>query len=1767
MLLGGKNKRLNKIISSLLLVGVLTSNAPVHVFATGATTTPTTNTANQMTNSMLTFFREERTGLNSDRVARDEVMTYGVFISNFFVPGQTVLKDLIDNTKDTSMPKVISKKFFGSADKAADVVKINQKIYDAIAGTLKDSSKDFGLYTSPANATAGNVMSGIDFYKLFGSSGDRKLYSATGQVVMNLNDNATRGAWQVLFGFSPELLLSKEQGLRAFTKLYIDALGNIWASYTKDNVNVTLEEYVLLFPSCLNPVVFSNSTDNCKFPVTNAFTMGGALRITEDFLKDEKGLIPYYNIKDKFTTGSSESAKVNRENMLTIYGVQSPLGYIGNSNSILLNGVGTNPLTELNKFIGGTASDSFTNSNASIILAMDLTNFDAGIYFKDDTAYTPTEKYTIFDYFTASTTFRLSELADNMYYFSGVKEANGDQGNWSKQESLIQGHKLFAKKSSGSYNFYSDSYFASPFNRFLVSFYTAGEEDNALIDLIKAINPETSTSTSTKEFKNLKNFFKTGTFIYKTKAEITSTMALLLPKGADYVYDFVPPATLSTEAIIQDNKAKWYNWFPTDRVSLKSFGLSDYDSVLSQMSYAAIKKDSKVKYSIPTYGAFEAGTSGGGLINDYVIPDQHISNISDVSINNMFMYLNNALTYRIFSMNSTFVNNLTSTKYAGSKIKGPLATTDDLAYTTKTAVMNDVNNWPGIYWGYMVQFLGIEMRDGQLTNTTSFTNKWLPNMVISTVSGGFDLSGALNGSGAVSSEDKTMEEMQKDIIKKVYGLLSDSPNSYRDKLIKATQDSWVISTHRAITGSWAGNVLSVSAGGGGSYASVVGYINTPNLEELPITSWILKDYPYIYAFLLLLVLIVIIMMVLTNVRSPREGVLVFILMCFVLMLPQFLLNNVINISNSVGNKIYSQRFNYWAITQNQQAQTSLMGASKTGDGIDTVIAQSMQAAQNVYSSDAGVRLKWMSPKKNDAFTKLFDSSTTSQSLQSNLTIFRWLFNSVLNQEEYVYKDSLSTYLYRPYNDLANVAKSSYGDLAGAVLGKDAVIKNVKDVKAGDLNLPDYRFMLLTNPTDSKVVFSDEHKKTVDSVTAYTADPTNKAKIEDYRYWVMGNVSIASDLFRSNYELTNAGITGSTDDKYSNAYLLATESPFYYFYNVINSRYRAINGGFKNALLAKEVFKIKSDNPNINNTTRDFLDMEGLFTYVIPYLHEGNAYVYGWTSKYGKDIDGFNFAQDALGVDPNDTALATQYAEAQNKKAQLQNIWKMYTPWVDQMYNLDVYNKKAGIAKKNIFVEDSMNPGSYEIKGRPMIFSEADMFAKNYKVKDLTDIERRIQSTLDKTYTDLMYLTNYYDFSDEVLMTAAAMMATFNFDREFSQNKILGDSVQIYPQNFELKNFNYDAFMRLALLNATGEPLMADADLYSRILDKTSIFTGLILLVKDITGVVLIPGMKVVVLLMTLLLGLMVSIASVINKPDKLLKQIWKHIGVPMAIFFASSVAFAFIISMFMGEGLTGYVGSRTPSAGMTDPTIVMLIMIVVDCVYLFLMFKTLLILVNAFKSFGVASFFGAVNVVTGAVGTVAGGIRNGFSSLVDRGLHRNDTNKINNSRGKPLNDERASNSYKRSTGSEGDTTKYERSQLPKNKSTSDKGNYCRDTSFIEDLNIKSSTIEGNKKTLGQRAVDAKYAPGNAVRNATQPILKPVKKTIYKVNAGVEEYKNDIQTYELQKIQKRIEVGTASEKDYRKGSNIVKEVSSRNRVIKDLNNKTARLEKTKPQQDK
>jgi hypothetical protein len=1729
-------------------------------------------TASKTTNSMIDFFRTENTQLTLDRVSSDELLVYGVFISNFFVPGQTTIGDLVGEDKEgiPSISSTISQKFFGSTGNVESVKGVNKKLYDAMTGVLSSSEKKrFGLYSKPYT-DGSSPMTGLDFYKkMSGADADKKVYGGNLKTVLDLGDKSTNAAFQVLFGFSPELILAKD-GLRSFTGMYLDGLGNIWGSYESKGHEVGIDEYVLLLPAALNPVVFSATTTNTKFPVSNTFVMGGVLKITEDFLsglenkQEGQFLTAYYNVKKYFKGTSDNTSKdsLNVNNMLNILGVRTPIAtvksssgstsVVGSTNNIILNAnsVTSNPINSVKEFIEKSSADTFSEKEATIILSLDPTKFDASPYFDGadgSDLKNNDQKYALFDYLYGGSSFTLSELDDAMYYFnSSGSGATGHDTEWSGTDTsaLFKPQRLFAKEEkSGEFNFFSGSSFISPFSRFYsdyISKKTAGEKESFLKTYLEEkvqekINIDSEKSADYQAFHYLESFLDTGLFTQNNTATtgaskflINDAMDLLQYDKAKYesVYNVVPTAEYTASTMMTDDHSFWTLGL-ANKISPSSFGLTKYDNLLS---YISLDETSGGLVGKPPYGPFIFNGSGGGSIGSNAFTDimDVNSGYVDVNAQNAISTLfHSALTYTIFSMNKTFLSYLkpdlgANGLYPGATFKTPLRAEK---FQVKTAVMNGVNNYPGMYWGYMITLLQVknkpDINGKDHWVSQEYKHPLLPNMPISSVGGNFDINSIIAGSGVVASEDKSMKEMQTDIVKKVYGLLSDGPNSYRDKLVKSMQDSWIISTHRSITGSWVGNLLSVSSGGNSSYASIVGYINTPSLHDLPLTNWLLKDYMFIYLFMLLLVLIVLILMVMSNIRTLREGVLIFIVMSFVLVLPQFLVSNTINLSNSVGDKLYAGRFSYWAITQHQQAFTSLQNARSSGDELDYIIAKSMQANEAIYSTDVGVRVKWMAPKRTDVFDGMFNKTTMSDSLLSNLTMFRWLFSSVMNQEEYVYNDPLATYVYRPYNSIALEAKNSFTALSASTVAKKSFQSAISTNSISALSVPPYRFELILD-TGKKVEFTKEQGVLVDAAGTYPTGSTDKDAMNNYRYWAINSPDVTKAIFNSKYPEVVSAFENLSDPYYS-AFSLSTESPFYYFYNLFMNRYGGGTQTFKSSLLKEETFRVDSTDREINNKMRDFLDMEGLFTYVIPYLHQGNEYVAGWTGVYGTSIDTFDFGTvapknevDAKGNVLNDKNgnKINDYNDAftiqSKKKESLKQIWKMYSPWVDQMYDLNIMNKQVSIANKKVSVEDTLNPASFSASKRPMIFSEADMNAKSYRIADLTDTELRIQRTLETTYKDLMYLTNYYDFKDEVLVTAAAMMATFNFNREFSDPKVLGNSVMIYPQSFELKNFNYDAFMRLILLNSTGEPLMADKDLYVRILDKTSLFTGILLIVCDLMAVILIPTMKVIVLLLLLLLSMLISVSCVITPPDKIAKVIMKSLGLPSLLFLISSGIFSFIISIFMGEGLTSYVGGRAPSLGVTDPTVTLGLIVVVDGVFLFILWKTCKFLLDSFKTHLTKSLFTTLALATGVGASVVNGtmskLKNGVSGAIGYGLRNKKYNKMLDAvKGNGVGGSSgAGSSGGSSDGSSSDdgSSSIRSSSSNENDST----NGVRDEDFsnrVEDLasrkadssptgssssNDYTSPVQPDvRKPIGNRIVDLKYKLQGSLLNAKDSV--------------------------------------------------------------------------------
>lgn len=925
----------------------------------------------------------------------------------------------------------------------------------------------------------------------------------------------------------------------------------------------------------------------------------------------------------------------------------------------------------------------------------------------------------------------------------------------------------------------------------------------------------------------------------------------------------------------------------------------------------------------------------------------------------------------------------------------------------------------GIYFGYIVDMMGIEKCDSESGLAfKGFDSKFLPKYGISASGGSMAFSdeGSV-GTGVIISEDTSFEEKQKDLINRIYGLTNDSNNDYRNSLIKNILEGFFLTMHRTITGTWGDAVGSVVAGNNSTYQSLTGYIYTPILEELPFTATLMNNYVKIYIVCMILIAFFLILMVLLNIRSWQQGIISIVVLSVVLLFPYILISNTINISNKVADSIYSDRFDFWAMSDYQERLTSLTGVEAMNEA-DTLIALSNASSDLTYTGTPGVKVKWMSPKKVDMFLQMYNDKSLSESFVVNTQIFKWLFSTFTYDSEFVDTDVYGSYLYRPFNSIALEADAYYNwgkslmdsgeytsttsfgyndytfdNIPVAVADSLSILNNNEDYKrvfTGGLTRLD------NNYYKSSLSYPDKKLEDINTVSAIDIAGV-RAEANKIGLWGMANTTVSTAIVSditadkpgilSNLPSSNDGtyFDGKSYDDISKAlFLKNTESPFYYFYSVLKYRYQenSVSGSFKKELLNNQLFKVSNAESagldrNAQKMYRDFLDLEGLFSYVIPYLHLANEYVIEYQDMYGSEIEDFNFRYE-VDEDTGDAVYTSDgsdgYAEAVERKNNMNRVWNMYSPWVDSLYGLNNLKERVVIGRETFYIEDTLNPTYYLKEGRSMIYSEADMEVKGYSYKDLTDVERRIQAVLEKTYTDWLYLINYYDMDDDVLLTMAAMYATFNFNAEFSQDSFLGESLMLYPQGLELKNFNYDAYMRLAILNSTGENVFASNDLYSTVLSKTSIFTGILLVLCDLLACIAIPFMKFIIIVGLLFLGILLCVSCILTPPEKLMPTIFKSLLTPTALFMFLNILFAYGTSMVVGEGLTAYVGSKNINFATNDPTITMALMAILGVAYLFVAWKILKLLIEAYKEFGMASFITATGVLASAFTSAVGNI-------------------------------------------------------------------------------------------------------------------------------------------------------------------------------------------------
>lgn len=987
-------------------------------------------------------------------------------------------------------------------------------------------------------------------------------------------------------------------------------------------------------------------------------------------------------------------------------------------------------------------------------------------------------------------------------------------------------------------------------------------------------------------------------------------------------------------------------------------------------------------------------------------------------------------------------------------------------------------------------------------------------------------SSSLNFEG-MSAEDKELNSIRDWI----YYLLHPTKGlDYVRILLKNKTTAVLVGWHNDMLGTTnVGNTTGTTR-----YRSSTGYVSTPDLSEIKWTNSLINLYNKSIPFLIVVMIIIMLFAYVSGIMPFQRALFGLIMFSAFLFAPVTLINNVVGVGNNVSQRIYGDKFTYWALVQEESyadaIDTAALGggtgsddtSEKTDTGSDKYenylrVLYSQNSEQNSNQGGDSIVLKWQAPKKMASLMFTKNDTKTLDALKSSKLITKVLGRDSMSGQSYMDNDE-STYLYRSYTDLANFSRYIYRGISkGDQESYDKTNVTEKTDIANALSTidQDYKSYIEEGYTNSnkdgdtsylnalrivKPLTSQIYRDAVSSLPEVNKMTTSNfvginQEAFDFSIPIFTQSSVNYDNgLLPNIEDTNKEEIISLYGKYEAnkeisglaSYGLMSESPFYYYswclYDQGMSTEEKANGNYKSLLLGQDNGGYFY-NEKGNGELKDFMDMRSLFTYIIPYLKQGNDIVRAWDEVYGTEIyEGVPIEEghwdDADIKDNSD--LYRKYWHNVN----VARLYEIYTPWVDLMYDCAYANPETvTVMGEKYTIEDPLNPATYP-EERPMIFSESEMYDYGLTEADLTEVERRILKCNQNMEERMYELLNYYSFSDVTLNTAAAINCTFAFNTTFSSTGILSSNINLYPQSFEINDFSFDAFLRMILANTLGEDLILDttdgtfSDFYTMVVEKSSMTTAFMYIIVDILSQFLLPAVKIFFIILVFLSAVLLIIATAfkVDPEQKFINKLIRGIGIPMLGLLGINVGFSWVISLFMGVGNNAVTQSNVLSIETGDPVIVMLIIAALDIICLMLYYKLILGVWSDIKhnfqmgkSFVAGAFGGTFAVAGGLIAKGISGTRNSSSGGSSRsgGVDNSSTGvqsprasrraSMQSAKGMEERDTKVNDATKRETIKSGG----------KKKSSEDKGKKINDT--IKSGNEKISGDENRAKDIVGRA--------------------------------------------------------------------------------------------------
>ena len=852
------------------------------------------------------------------------------------------------------------------------------------------------------------------------------------------------------------------------------------------------------------------------------------------------------------------------------------------------------------------------------------------------------------------------------------------------------------------------------------------------------------------------------------------------------------------------------------------------------------------------------------------------------------------------------------------------------------------------------------------------------------------------------------------------------------------------------------------------YRSNMGYVTMPDLSEINWTNKLIQLYNDCIPFLIVILLILMLIAFIVGALNLQHAIIGLLIFAVFTLLPVPMINGAVGYSNRISQNVYGDKFTYWALVQQESYASAIdEAANATGDGnssyenyLRTLYAENEKVYGN--QGNESILVKWQAPKKMASLVLTeADAKTLGGLNDTGVKMLRGMLNNTYSGQSYV-DDEDAVYMYRSYLDISNFSRYIYNSIDNKTVKYRSLASAKKtnwkslpsDSRLNAINndMVDYMNEGYTNGEnfDQSKTFDNQIYLYVPLTSNIINDVlADYGKIKDYSNsndMIPINADIfnfglpqfnqSSSSFSKKWDVKTFAATGGITEaerksdlgkelsKYSEedfvglaSYGLYSENPYYYFsWKLYSDGLKADSTGskegYKKLLLQKgEGGYFYNTENNGNKELKDFMNMRGLFTYIIPYMKQCNDMVREWDDTFGIFVyDGIP-TEEGHWKDMTTDEMKAKYWHNLN----VTRLYCMYCPWVDVMYDCSYAKSETiNVMGERVTIDDPLDPQKYP-SSRPMIFSASEMADYGLSEADLTSVEKKILRCNEQFEERMYELLNYYKFSDITLNSAAAINCAFVFNNTFSENGIFTENHNIYPQSFDLSNFSYDAFLRLILSNATSESLLdasesldngtatgdTSGDFYERLVNRSSTITVIVMLILDVLSVYLIPAFRIFFLVAIFFAAILIVLTSAfrIEASAKFLRKVGMQFVVPLLSFFAATIGFSLVMSLFVGVG-NNAVTQTGIFISLGDPVVTMLVMIALDLILLFIYWKIIKKVLKYIKGDAKAVGGFVTGVGAAAVGMVAGAVAAGAGSAQDAG--RGASRRFNNWRNRKL---------------------------------------------------------------------------------------------------------------------------------------------------------------------